>query len=347
MKANTLASITIAAAIFLTACEKEIEFTGEQSDPKLVINSIVQPNQHVKASISKSYFFLDTPNTTAPTDVVSSLYVNDNLIGEMTQSFDTVWDYNLIEFDEEGHPYIGYRLVTVYSNDYCPQAGDVIKITATANGFDEVEGLTSPLPKLIDFQYYTEIKDVHSYYYHYVDGEEYEEDSLLRIAGQLELTVNITDPNPGQTDYFRFHLIGFYGTYDGENSRWVSFDYDDPVFGATLSENEFFDPSDLDTRPVGVFTDALFDGRTYSLKLKIYFEMNVAEDHDPAFFNVPFGLEHLSKEYYNYLNTCDQGELALQLWAEPIQTYSNVNNGYGLVAGRTLDSIWVDLPLEE
>ena len=59
MKANTLALITIAAAIFLTACEKEIEFTGEQSDPKLVINSIVQPNQHVKASISKSYFFLD------------------------------------------------------------------------------------------------------------------------------------------------------------------------------------------------------------------------------------------------------------------------------------------------
>jgi hypothetical protein len=339
--------ITIVAAIFLTSCEKEIEFKGEQSDPRLVINSLVQPNEPVKANIGKSYFFLDTPNTTPPADLVASLYVNDNLVGEMTPSLDTVWDQNLIEFDDEGHPHVSYRLVTVYKNDYCPLEGDIVKITATANGFDEVEGLTSPLPKLIDFQCNTEILDWSSYYYHpYFDGDVYEEDSLLRITGNLELTINITDPNPGQTDYFRLRLVGDYGTYDEENMRYVSFDYDDPVFGATLSENELIDVSELDTRPEGVFTDALFDGKTYPLKMKIFFEMDVAEEFDPAFFRAPFGLQHLSKEYYNYLNTRDQGELALQLWAEPVQVYSNVTNGYGIVAGRTLETIWVDLPLE-
>ena len=57
MKNNILAFITIATAIFLTSCEKEIEFKGEQTDSKLVINSIVETGQPVKARISKSVFF--------------------------------------------------------------------------------------------------------------------------------------------------------------------------------------------------------------------------------------------------------------------------------------------------
>ena len=64
-------------------------------------------------------------------------------------------------------------------------------------------------------------------------------------------------------------------------------------------------------------------------------------------FKVSFMVEHLSKEYYNYLNTCNQGDEYTQFFAEPIQTYSNVTNGYGIVAGRTVDTLWVNLPLSE
>ena len=52
MKTNILTLIAIITAILLTSCEKEIEFNGEQIDPKLVINSIVEPGQPVKANIS-------------------------------------------------------------------------------------------------------------------------------------------------------------------------------------------------------------------------------------------------------------------------------------------------------
>jgi hypothetical protein len=52
------------SAILLASCEKEIEFNGEQTDPKLVVNSIVGTNEPVKAYISKSYFFLDYDENT-------------------------------------------------------------------------------------------------------------------------------------------------------------------------------------------------------------------------------------------------------------------------------------------
>lgn len=322
----------------LSSCEKEIEFNGEQSEPQLVINSLVEPGQPVKAFISKSYFFLDVPDTTAPEDLVATLYVNDNRIGEMMPFFDTIWEY---------HGMVSYHLVPGFYHDYCPQVGDVVKIKVSANGFEDAEGVTSALPQTIDFQYNVEVTEWHSNYVHpYYDSYGgYEEDSVLNVWGYLNLIISLTDPNPGKTDCFRLVVDKRTRDNDGENKFYYTFDYDDPVFGVSMTENGFIDASDLDTRPEGVFTDFLFDGSSYRLKTKLYFECDVDEFFDPDFFRVPFLLEHISKEYYNYLNTCDQGDVALQIWAEPIQTYSNVTNGFGIVAGRTVDTLMIPLPL--
>ena len=306
----TFLAMTI--ALFLSSCEKEIEFNGEHSDPKLVINSLVEPGHRVEAFISKSYFFLDTPDTSAPEDVVVSLYVNDNLIGEMSPFFDTVWEY---------HDNVSYHLVPGFYHDFRPQTGDVVKIKASANGFEDAEGETTALPVDIDFQYDIEVLNWHAeYYYPYFSEPGVPEgDSVLRVGGTLELSINITDPSPGKTDYFRIVEDRRIRTQDGENSWYVIFDYDDP----------------------------LFDGSSYRLKLKIRFVCNVDEEFDPDFFRVPFLLEHLSKEYYNYLNTCNQGDEVMGFFAEPVQTYSNVTNGFGIVAGTTVDTIWLALPIEE
>ena len=341
MKTNKLSIILLLGIILLTSCEKEIEFKGEQTDSKLVINSLVEAGQPVKAYISKSYFFLDNDeNAQCPDDVVTSLYVNGNLIGEMSPFFDTLWNY----YEDN------YRLIAAFGSSYCPQEGDIVQIMATANGFDEVEGTTSPLPKTMDCQMEVEVTDWTKWFQHEYDYEtqEYEEDSILNVTGHLNLTFVITDPNPDKTDYFRLTTNKNNGISDDQNRYYISFNYDDPIFGASgMTENDFFDASDLDTRSEGVFTDILFDGSSYQLKVKVYFECEIDEFFDPDFFRVPFVVEHLSKEYYNYLNTCDQGDLSLQIWAEPVQTYSNVTNGFGIVGGRAVKTLWLPLPIEE
>ena len=349
MTIKTLALLIITS--LMVSCEKEIPFNGEQTDPRLVINSIVEPGQQVSAYISKSYFFLDiNEDTQAPDDLVAMLYVNGNRIGQMTPSVDTVWDYNTYEYDEEGNPYHPYRLATVFINDYRPQEGDIVKITASANGFEDVEGATSALPKVLNSQMEVEVTQWNSGYIYHLnhDTQEYETDSsVLDIGGYLNLTFTVTDPNPGKTDYFRLITSKNSSITAGDNRRYISFDYEDPIFEVGMTENDFFDASDLDTRPEGVFTDKLFDGSSYRLKVEVWFHCELAEDFDPDFFRVPFMVEHLSKEYYNYLNTCDQGDEALHIYAEPIHTFSNVTNGYGIVGGRAVDSLWVDLPLSQ
>jgi hypothetical protein len=345
MKTNILILITIATAILLTSCEKEIEFKGEQTDPKLVINSLVEPGQPVKASISKSYFFLDTPDTSAPDDVVATLYVNGNYIGEMAKQFDTVyWDG--YEYDDMGNEIPSYYLATSFVNDYYPAMGDLVKITASAPGFDDVEATTSPLPNAVEAQLDMEVVGWSSWYQE--SYGETGEDSLLYITAVVNLTITIIDPNPGQSDAFRIHIDRTKSDPDSRNHIYCSAEYDDPIFGSTLPNNDFIDMSDLETRPEGVFSDVLFDGRSYQVKFtEVYVQMMVEETFDPDFFRLPVRVEHLSKEYYNYLYTCDQGDVALQIWAEPIQTYSNVTNGYGLLAGRNVHTLLLDLPLEQ
>ena len=115
--------------VLLSSCEKEIEFTGEMTDSKLVINSVVRSGHRAEAFVSKSYFFLDNQaNTTAPDDLVASLYVNGNLLGEMTPHYDTVVSYDIWD---PNNPNLG-RVQKVYTYDYCPAVGDIIKITASA-----------------------------------------------------------------------------------------------------------------------------------------------------------------------------------------------------------------------
>jgi hypothetical protein len=338
--ASCLIAMTLCVA--LSSCEKEIEFNGEQSDPKLVINSLVEPGQPVKAAITKSYFFLDTPNTTAPADVVASLYVNGNLVGALTQGTDTIWDYY-------GMP--DHRLVTRYFSDYVPEEGDVVKISATASGYDEVEGSTSPLPQITDCQLEVEVSEWTGEYIREYDyeTEEYGDTMCYHVEGYFNLTFTITDPNPGKTDCFRFIEGTNNVIRDGLNTCYVNFGYDDPIFEASITENDLLDFSSLDTRPEGVFTDMMFDGGSYHLKVTARFYCDVYDQYEfnPDYFRGVFVMEHLSKEYYQYLNTCDQGDLTQQIFSEPIQTFYNVENGYGIVCGRAENKFFVPIPLED
>lgn len=339
MKTNILTLIAIITAILLTSCEKEIEFNGEQIDPKLVINSIVEPGQPVKANISKSVFFLDNENNTqAPDDLVATLYVNGNRIGEMTPHDDTVTD-------SEGHylPDLNlYKIIKVYTHDYCPAEGDVVKITASANGFDDVEGSTSALPNAVTWH----LGDLQTIFWE-TEFDVYEEDTVWSILGQFELTVEVTDPNPSQTDYFRI-LLGNDHEYDYEsgNTYYIRTSYDDPIFGANVSDSDFID-FDFQSMPEGVFTDVLFDGKSYQIKMPLYVYLNLLDGDIPDTFSFYFNMEHLSKEYCYYLNTCEQADEVMQFFSEPIQTYSNVEGGYGIVGGRKADTLWMELPVGE
>ena len=330
--------VLVLSAIVLVSCVKEIEFNGEQTDPKIVINSLVEPGKPVTAYVSKSWFFLDPYSQTEsqiPENVQASLYVNDTFIGEMTPYIDTIWTADSSWLD------IAYKTMWAFAHPYCPETGDVVRITASANGFDDAEATTSPLPNApicgISGQKITEWEKY--VYFAYGDSEQ---DTAWCISATVEMTLNLVDPNPGQTDYFRIY-INTHGYNYGDDICHFSntMSYTDPVFSNASMGLDYFGSN------IPVFTDQLFDGGSYHVKIPLYVYLTLTDYVDPKFYRERIFVEHLTKEYADYLGTCDQGDDLTQFFSEPIQTYSNVKGGYGIVAGRTMDTLWVNLPLEE
>lgn len=332
--------LLLTSVIFLISCEKEIEFKGEQTDPRLVINSVVEPGQPVKARISKSVFFLDNnENTEAPDDLVATLYVNGNLMGVMTPQIDTVWETVYYWTWEPT-----YFLWKTYNYPYTPNVGDVVTITASAKGFDDVEGSTGPMPDLPDCR----IKSLQ-----FIERESWptsydDEDTTWQYSDTYELTVELTDTNPNAIDCFKMGIdenYHYFDPLDHWHYHWNAFirDYSDPIFGAVSETN--IDVVDYQlSESNGTFHDRFFDGHSYNVKLSIAVSYAVPEGCGSEPFRVAFYVDHITKDYYDYLNTCNQGDEVDQFFAEPIQTHTNVNGGYGIVGGRTVDTLWIDFP---
>lgn len=339
MKKQIQTLLFILTIALLASCTKEIEFKGEQSDPKLVINSIVEPGQPVKARISKSYFFLDnSEDTQAPSDLVATLYVNGNAVGEMTPQTDTVWGG---EYYWDLEPV--YSVWEVYGSSYCPVEGDEVSIKATAKDFDPVEGSTGNLPDLPNCRIKSlQLTERESWPTSYDD-----EDTTWQYADTYELIIELTDTHPNTLDCFRMRIdenYHYYDTLDQYQYHWYAYirDYSDPIFGAMSGTNlEVVDYQISESN--GTFTDQFFDGHSYNVKLSVSVSYIRPEGYsDPS--RVAFYVEHITKDYYDYLYTCNQGDETTQFFAEPIQTHTNVNGGYGIVGGRTTETLWIEIP---
>ncbi|MDR2466698.1 MAG: DUF4249 domain-containing protein [Prevotellaceae bacterium] len=101
----------------------------------------------------------------------------------------------------------------------------------------------------------------------------------------------------------------------------IPIDSDDMVFG--MNESELFESA---RNIYFVFSDELFNGKDYSLKFRLN---DLMDDHKRC----KVVLRHISKDYYLYVRTV--AAESDEVFSEPVQIYSNVNGGIGILAAST------------
>lgn len=97
--------------------------------------------------------------------------------------------------------------------------------------------------------------------------------------------------------------------------------------------NDFFGDSEFDGRQFGYrafLSDANFNGAQRQVKLKI-------EQETSAIF-VELKLHHISKSYYRHELTKSAANNSDGFFSEPVQVFSNIQNGYGIMATSTSDA---------
>lgn len=95
-----------------------------------------------------------------------------------------------------------------------------------------------------------------------------------------------------------------------------------------------------------IFDDRLFEGSDFNINLTTTFIYSSfsEEEYDPE-LKLLIIVNRLSESYYNYLATTElQRWLEEDIFAEPVQIYSNVENGLGFIG--SYNSLLLEVPIE-
>ncbi len=300
---------TLLLGVFLTSCYRKIDLNEYRTTPKMVINSVVSPDTVVMASITRTWFYPDKkPYVNLPHAHVE-LYINNQYIETM-------------QWKTLNNPRNPDQPDTLFLSNTIPAEGDRIKIVASTPEYGTVTA-EDIIPKKVAIKNASHtIKKGNGVY----QGT---------ISDYFEIYYEVTfDEFPEKNNYYLAKITqiktGYYGYYETE------IDYIDPVFkeqDAILDESMAF--NGLEKRGGALFTDQSINGQTYTLQIKeTTAELDETEQRIISIYS-------LSESYFLYLLSLQkiagstlEGGLGNIGLAEPLQVYSNVEGGTGILGGN-------------
>lgn len=272
---------------------------GINEPPKLVLISFIEPGKNIKAELSSSY---PAPNILKDDNVAGAIvnvYVNDVYSGT-AEKIDT------------GDP--------IFVSDIHVNYGDRIKLTAEAPGYTPVTGI-SRIP--------AEIPDIK------IDTITYYKASEER----LQFKIHIPDNGDG-TKYYRIILKGevaLAGYTDYTETYPIDEDFSkEPVFDENRHFNEINenDKDGVDSNKYSIFSNRSFIGKGYTVTVnckKVYPFTDV--NGDRWLPRITAMVMQLTPEAYLYLQSMNANSENSDDLVEPVQIYSNIENGIGIIGG--------------
>ena len=331
--------LSVLIGLFLFAsCEKEIIFKGETTEPLVVVNSYITPDSVISAHLSESRFFLDTDATF--TDIKNaevSVWVN-GVLKENLQYF------------ENGN----------YKGTYKPAIGESIKLIVKVPSKKDVscEATVTAKPEINSLDTtgtWTGRSYEMQYVLYNVGGyDQYKYDTVATINGhKINYTLKFKD-KPEEKNYYRLVVLTkeYYYSIDSVSKDTIteirdnySFNFTDVVSG----NNSNNDPQNLIenslNNPYNVFSDELFNGKTYSLTFTTLDDLYNYKPGYQSYQKMPdkriinVYLQSIGKDYYLYLKSRPIASGAVDFFSEAVQIHNNITGGVGILGSYTSGNV--------
>lgn len=307
--------VTIVLAIVMCSChENLVDLDIEKSAPKLVIGGLINSDSSVIIKVTKTVHALQTDAEYGVKDATVLLYENETL---KTQLF---YDPQITDSEVDD----------VYRSEdgFTPSSGNVYTLRVNAEGYREVNASTR-IPEKIpiaDFQASSTPVQVGEF--------------LNGVNAQMTF-----QDAPNETNFYSIVIREEYKVYN---------EYDE--FGEPI-ESKGFVTETLSKALIPRFDDKIeFDGKSN-------FQFNVLYLSDIAFngqlytfkflMHAPNSggkltvfLNHITKEHYQYGTTSQlqQLESTENPFSQPVQVYTNIENGLGIFSGYGASSLVREVP---
>ena len=289
----------LSVSLIYISCEKVIPFEGDVNTPKLVINSVFESDSTFKVHVSSSRSVIDTSSFENIDDAVVTIKdVNGNVIEVLNHVVNGFYKGQVLP--EESTTYILEVNHPNYAN-----------ITAS-------DSLPSPI--IINSVDTSTILDP-------INGN------------RLRISMNFDDPENNQN----YYLLETYSVNEYlivENLDTIEYELDTTKQFMVLTD-EVFQNGGSPWRDQGLFNDLLFNGQNKTLEIEIPNEnWSGSEDgYDWSYktLTLRLYLHNITISYYYYRTSLELFQNASgNPFAQPVQVYSNIENGFGVFAGSQI-----------
>jgi len=296
--------------LYFVSCEKKLDIDLPETEKHIVVNGMINPDSLLEVRVSKSRNILDTNAIVHLPDAVVKLYVNGVFIQDLTSSGEGYFVSNLFpELDKE------YSLTVDYPGLTSVHTQCLIKKSGSINSVDTLRETV-------------------------INDWGYDIDTITTMKFDILFNDN------GATNDFYFLAI---------SSLQPIYEYlgKDTILTGYHQVPEYFDSQDLVFRsntnnfsieglPGRVFSDELFNGNNYEIQLEMYLskyaDIYVSEQNalDSTMFYIR--LYTVNQDFFRFVNSYNLNQSSeYDPFAQPVQIFSNVENGLGLFSGYTVD----------
>ncbi|MDX2245729.1 MAG: DUF4249 domain-containing protein [Bacteroidia bacterium] len=312
-------SLLLAVAIAVLSCERDLEIPLPEHTPKLVINGYLKAGKPIEIYVTRSY------------SIVEKVEVNDILVPNATVLLlegDIIRDtlsYRDTTIVDSFFTQKTVKLGKYYSETIKAESGKSYTVRVSHDKYGTATASTTipPTPKVTDAKI---DQDVYLSLYTDFDGQVY-------AYGQSMVKVKIDDP-AGQKNFYDFEVA-----IDYESPNFPGQPFFSPLY---TRNNTYRDPEGGyygDEKP---FTDEGFDGTIKTLDLVTELPDNytlLSERKALTIQKIYVKAISVNEDYYRFKNKFD---LQLQnrdvddfgiIPTEAIVVYSNVEGGFGVLAG--------------
>ena len=291
--------LLLSISLVYISCEKVIPFEGDVNIPKLVINSIFQSDSTFKVHVSSSRSVIDT---------ASFQNIEDAIVTIKDDNGSTIETLNYVEN--------GFHIGQTF-----PQENQTYNLEVTHPNYTNVTSSDSlPSPIIINSIDTSTIVDP-------INGD------------RLQITLDFEDPESAQN----YYLIETYSVNEYlviKNSDTTDYELD-TIKQLMILTDEVFQNGSSPFREQGLFNDLLFNGQNKALELEIPYDnfsgIEVGYEWSYKTLSVRVYLHNISKSYYYYRTSLELYQSASgNPFAQPVQVYSNIENGFGVFAGSQI-----------
>lgn len=287
----------VLSILFMTSCEKVIEFDTSISQSELVLNAVPSAQQQLFVNFAHTHFFLDTVNGYPLQDANIVMSINGNTYHPSTQKgCNYFFDYTLQEDDS--------LFVTIDAGDRTITSHTTVpRIPVITNPIAQTNDTGAFHLMIVNFNI-----DDHPNYKDYYCISIRQRDSGSHYIPYLDRYDTI------DTTYNTLFLC---------NDKALI----DPTLAAEMSYRGFVPADRL------LSSDEKFDGRLHNTTLLLIL-LRDTNEVQPYIHQYTLDVETVSPDRFRYLKDIANATSMLQLLTEPPAVYSNVQGALGIFAAN-------------